>query len=69
MAASQADIDAVTAELQDENSTLNTAVAAIQQEITNLQNQGVDVTALQQTVADLGTAVSSAAALVPPVSP
>lgn len=69
--ATQADIDALTTALTSEDSQLNTAVAAIQAEITALQNNNptIDVTALQAAVASMTTAVSAAAALVPATPP
>lgn len=71
MAASQADIDALAAALHQEDSDLNTAVTGIQAEIDALKqaNPSLDVTALQSEVTSMGTAVSSAAALVPPPAP
>ena len=65
--ASQADIDALTAALAQEDSDLNTAVTAIQAEIVALQqaNPALDLTALSAQVDATAAAVAAAAALVP----
>ena len=66
--ASQADIDALTAALAQEDSDLNTAVTGIQAEIVALQNANpaLDLTALSAQVDATAAAVAAAAALVPP---
>ena len=63
--ATQADIDALTAQLGTLKDTLTADDAAIQTEIANLQAQGVDTTALQAAVSDLSTVVDATSALVP----
>jgi hypothetical protein len=84
MAASQADIDAVTAALQAEDSALNAAVAslsaadqAISDQLAALAaaNPALDLSALQAEVANsasasqaVADAVSATAALVPPAA-
>ena len=65
MAASQADIDAVTAKLGDLKAALVNDDAAIQTEITSLSNQGVDVSGLQTALDDLSSQVDATTALVP----
>lgn len=65
MAASQADIDALAQQVTDLQTALTSADAAIQQEIANLQAQGVDVSGLQSAVAGLQSQVDATAALVP----
>jgi len=66
--ATQADIDALTAALAQEDSDLNTAVTGIQAEIVALQNANpaLDLTALSAQVDATAAAVAAAAALVPP---
>jgi hypothetical protein len=61
-------INAVAAELQQEDSDLNAAVTAIQQWIA-AQPPSVDVSALQPLADQLQASVAAAAALVPPVTP
>lgn len=65
--ASQADVDALTAALAQEDSDLNTAVTGIQAEIAALQaaNPALDLTALSAQVDATAVAVAAAAALVP----
>lgn len=72
--ATQADVDAVAAALHQEDSDLNSAVSAIQAKLADLEQQvangqPVDLSGLQAEVANLGSAVSSAAALVPAPAP
>lgn len=63
----QSDIDALTAEVTQEDSDLNSAVTAIQAEIVALQqaNPALDLSGLQSEVDAVKTAVAAAAALVP----
>jgi len=61
-------INAVAAELQQEDSDLNAAVAAIQAWIA-AQPASVDVSALQPIADQLKATVAATAALVPPVTP
>ena len=63
--ATQADIDALTAQLTDLGVTLGTALAGIQSDLDALvvANPGVDVTALSASVAALSTAVEQATAI------
>ncbi len=69
MAASQADIDAITTGLQGLSSALSDDTAAIQQEIQTLAAQGVDVSGLQAAVSDLSGKVDGVTALVPAPAP
>lgn len=65
MAAIQADIDALTAQLTELGGTLGVALAGIQGDLDALvaANPGVDVTALSASVAALSTAVDQATAI------
>lgn len=65
VAATQADIDAITNKLNDLKAALQADDANIQQEISRLQAQGVDVTALQNALSDLSNQVDATSALVP----
>lgn len=65
VAATQADIDAITSKLGDLKTALVADDANIQQEIAALQSQGVDVTGLQSALGDLSAQVDATAALVP----
>lgn len=65
VAATQADIDAITNKLNDLKAALQADDANIQQEISRLQAQGVDVTALQNALSDLSNQVDATTALVP----
>lgn len=66
----QADVDALTAALAQEDSDLNTAVAGIQAEIAALQsaNPALDLSALSAQVDATRAAVAAASALVPPAT-
>ncbi|MCW2904211.1 MAG: hypothetical protein JWO67_6476 [Streptosporangiaceae bacterium] len=64
----QADVDAIAAELQQEDSDLNAAVAAIQAWI-NSQPASVDVSGLVPLADALKASVANAAALVPAPAP
>lgn len=64
MSAQQDQIDALAATLHQEDSDLNAAISNIQAWIA-AHPDAVDLSDLQAEVANLGTAVSSAAALVP----
>jgi hypothetical protein len=68
LVSTQADVDAIAAELTQEESDLNQAVTAIQTWINN-QPASVDVSELQTLADGLKTSVSNAAALVPPTPP
>lgn len=69
VSASQDQIDALAATLHQEDSDLNAAIANIQAWIA-AHPDAPDLSGLQAEVANLGTAVSSAAALVPaPAAP
>jgi hypothetical protein len=65
--ATQADVDALTTALTSDTSELGTALTAISDQIASLQaaNPGVDLSGLQTAAANLGTAVTNIAALVP----
>lgn len=63
----QADVDALTAQVNTLETNLTAGVAAIQAEIASLQSAGVDVTALQAAVTALATTVDAADA-IPPVA-
>jgi hypothetical protein len=69
----QADVDALTAQVDQVTADLTTAQAAIQTEIDALSaaNPGVDLTALQAAVAPLDAAVVALGGLTPtpPVAP
>jgi len=65
MAATQAEIDALTAELTEVKSNIDTNFAALQTEIANLKSAGVDITALQAAADALKG--DSAAVAPPPV--
>ena len=69
MAASQADVDALTNAISDLKNRLVADDSAIQSEIATLQAQGVDVSGLQAAVSDLSSAVDATDALVPAVTP
>lgn len=68
MAASQADIDALTSAVGNLSTELTADTSAIQTEIANLQAQGVDVSGLQSAVTDLSSKVDAVGALVPPAT-
>src|ERR1700744_3598123 len=53
--ATQADIDALTTQVTNDDTEIQAAVAALQAEIVSLQGQGVDVSGLQAAVAKLTT--------------
>ena len=61
-------VNAAAAQIEQDVAEQNTALAAIQAEIAALQqaNPAIDFTALNQAVADLGTATSAEQAVVPP---
>lgn len=61
----QSDITADAQAILTAVGSLGSAVTAIQAEITQLQNQGVDTTGLDAAVAQLGTAVQGVQQLVP----
>ena len=63
--ATQADIDALTAQITDRDAALATALAGIQGDLDALKaaNPAVDITALQASVAALGDTVAQAAAV------
>jgi ABC-type transporter Mla subunit MlaD len=67
MASQQAAIDAITAQLGQVSTDLESARTTLQTEIDNLAaaNPGVDVTALQNAAAALDPAVQSLAGLTP----
>jgi peptidoglycan hydrolase CwlO-like protein len=67
----QAEADAIAAELQQENSDLNAAVTGIQAEIDALKaaQPAIDLTALQDQADAVKAAVAAAAALVPAPAP
>jgi uncharacterized protein YoxC len=64
----QAGIDAAAQQIETDVAAENTALAAIQAEIATLQgaNPALDLTGLNQAVADLGTATAAEQAVVPP---
>jgi hypothetical protein len=63
--ATQADIDAIVAQITALGGTLTTALNGIRQDIADLKvaNPGVDTTALETSVNDLATAVAGASEL------
>lgn len=65
----QADVDALTAQVTTMQTNLAAGVAAIQAEITTLQSNGVDVTNLQAAVNALSATVDSADAIPPAPTP
>lgn len=65
----QADVDALTAQVTTMQTNLAAGVAAIQAEISSLQTKGVDVTNLQAAVNQLSATVDSADAIAPAPAP
>lgn len=61
----QDDINSAVAALQNDETGLDASVQAIQAEIANLTNAGVDTTALTAEVANLQAHVDNVAALAP----
>jgi uncharacterized protein YlxW (UPF0749 family) len=57
--ATQADIDALTGQVQQVATDLDDARTKLQAEIDALANDGVDITALQEAIAPLDTAVQA----------
>lgn len=69
MAATQADIDAITQALNALQVELTTDVQAIQSEIATLEAQGVDVTSLQAALGNLTGTVNTVNTIAPVVTP
>jgi chromosome segregation ATPase len=67
----QDEINAAAQAIEADVARIAAAVAAVQAEIAALQqaNPGLDLTALNQAVADLGNATTSVEALEPPAAP
>jgi peptidoglycan hydrolase CwlO-like protein len=67
--ATQADIDALTTQITQNDAQLQSVVATLQSEIANLQGQGVDISGLQAAVAQLTTDANTDTATVTPAAP
>ena len=68
MSSQQDEVNAAAQQIEADVAAENTALAAIQAEIATLQagNPALDLTGLNQAVADLGTATAAEQAVVPP---
>jgi len=67
--ATQEEIDAAVAALQDDENGLDAAVQRIEAEIANLQSQGVNADALVAEVANLKGHVDIVSAIAPEATP
>ena len=70
MSSQQDEVNAAAQQIETDVAAENTALTAIQAEIASLQagNPAINFDALNQAVADLGTATAAEEAVVPPAS-